>query len=623
MPEVEHHAHNLWQGLLLLKAHMDETGTGWVCVDCLRALSGDRMPKLALNNNMWLGDAPLVLRKLTFAETLLVARHYPCCYIFKLYPKDGSHGYNPAHLQRGMAGNVTLYEVNTLAIANMVEGSMMPQEVTTLSNVIAITFMGTRTLPKNWMSHTFQARREAVHEALLWLKANNHLYHDITISTQRLMTLPDDEILVEIEAIIWCEDDAAVAVQENEGYVQDSIDDEMETTDEVNEDDIDVAVNSDCGSAGVDDETKDDEADVIPLHALGVMDTDLARVSSSELMMYVLANLMDATQEGGYVVCHSVRPIGDFGKNTIENGTPNPLAAAFLCLFPYGLGGVEAECSINVSLCEHARWAMQYYDRHFVVHHAFPFMIFAMIQKWDAMRSTHLQMQRKDFERDALVLSCLTVVDLRKAEEEEGRKAKISNPRVRALQKHVVAANSKVEGSDNARTQYRGMIWGTCLFLGGPMIWMTINPADVHDLIAQVLAGEAINLDKFDVLGGPDSHQRAINIASNPYAAAKFFNLLIESTLECLLGIKRRLSRTTSEMGILGELSGYFGVVEAQGRGTLHVHMLLWLAGNPDPEEMQQLLQTPAFCEKIREYIWENIRAHLDDITEEDLKMMP
>ncbi|KIN98793.1 hypothetical protein M404DRAFT_54144, partial [Pisolithus tinctorius Marx 270] len=56
-----------------------------VCGDCFRALSGDRMLKLALNNNMWLGDAPLVLRKLTFAETLLVAWHYPCCYIFKLY----------------------------------------------------------------------------------------------------------------------------------------------------------------------------------------------------------------------------------------------------------------------------------------------------------------------------------------------------------------------------------------------------------------------------------------------------------------------------------------------------------------------------------------------------------
>ena len=48
---------------------------------------------------MWLGDPPLVLRKLTFAEMLLIARHYPRCYVFKLYPKDGMRGSNPAHLQ--------------------------------------------------------------------------------------------------------------------------------------------------------------------------------------------------------------------------------------------------------------------------------------------------------------------------------------------------------------------------------------------------------------------------------------------------------------------------------------------------------------------------------------------
>ena len=30
-------------------------------------------------------------------------------------------------------------------------------------------------------------------------------------------------------------------------------------------------------------------------------------------------------------------------------------------------------------------------------------------------------------------------------------------------------------------------------------------------------------------------------------------------------------------MGIIGEMIGYFGLVESQGRGTLHLHMLVWL----------------------------------------------
>ncbi|KIN94090.1 hypothetical protein M404DRAFT_35391 [Pisolithus tinctorius Marx 270] len=151
---------------------------------------------------------------------------------------------------------------------------------------------------------------------------------------------------------------------------------------------------------------------------------------------------------------------------------------------------------------------------------------------------------------------------------------------------------------------------------------MTINPADTHNPIAQVLAGEIIDLDRFDALAGPDSHQHATNIASNPYAAAKFFNFLIETMLETLLGITKRPSQACSDMGILRQLSGYFGVVEAQGRGTLHMHMLLWLAGTPDTAEMQCLLQTPTFHEKIWEYIRVNIHAHLDDVTEQDLKTM-
>ena len=98
-------------------------------------------------------------------ERLLVARHYPRCYVFKLYPKDG---------------NVSLYEVNTEAVARM----FLPQSTNTLSNIIAIIFIGTRRLPTKWLSQTFQVRRWAVYEALQWLQANNELYHDIEISAE-------------------------------------------------------------------------------------------------------------------------------------------------------------------------------------------------------------------------------------------------------------------------------------------------------------------------------------------------------------------------------------------------------------------------------------------------------
>ncbi|KAI6138412.1 hypothetical protein BKA82DRAFT_3932534, partial [Pisolithus tinctorius] len=165
-----------------------------VCEECHRAMRADRMPKYALNNNLWIGDIPLTLQKLNFVETLLVARHYPWCYVFKLYPRDGGRSQNPRHLQRAMAGNVTLYEINTLAVVDMLEGTLMPQTVQTLSSVLAITFIGTKHVPTDWLSQTFRVRRDVVYDALRWLQENNMNYEDIKICHECMVALPEDGI---------------------------------------------------------------------------------------------------------------------------------------------------------------------------------------------------------------------------------------------------------------------------------------------------------------------------------------------------------------------------------------------------------------------------------------------
>ena len=117
-----------------------------------------RMPKFTLNNNLWLGEPSLLLCKLTFTENLLIARHYTRCYIFKLYPKDGSLGHDCTHLQCAMAGNVMLYKVVTSGVVSMLEGALLPQGAGTLSSVLAITFIGTCKLPSDWLTRTFKVR---------------------------------------------------------------------------------------------------------------------------------------------------------------------------------------------------------------------------------------------------------------------------------------------------------------------------------------------------------------------------------------------------------------------------------------------------------------------------------
>jgi len=113
--------------------------------------------------------------------------------------------------------------MNTSAVASMLEGQLLPQGVGTLSSILAITFIGTRKLPSDWLSRTFRVRRQAVHEALQWLHEHNEMYFDINISHARLALLPEDQVPEEIEAVIWYEEDDTAAIKEREGYAMENM----------------------------------------------------------------------------------------------------------------------------------------------------------------------------------------------------------------------------------------------------------------------------------------------------------------------------------------------------------------------------------------------------------------
>lgn len=373
---------------------------------------------------------------------------------------------------------------------------------------------------------------------------------------------------------------------------------------------------------------------VIPLQSLGTLDMDLNSLSANELMMWVLAN-SSAGKEGGYANRYSRDAVNMFGRpqerdldSQNDNGIRrNPLAAAYPTLFPYGVGGVEADRDENVGMAEHAKWALQYYDRCFRTHHSFPFIVLGIIQRREIMRSARLQMQKRNFLKDARTLSTITKEDVQKAlkELDTHPNQPVSDARIRLLNKLVFGCGAKVMGSNESRTEYRQDIWSTSVYKRPQNLWFTLNPPDGHDPMVQVFAGEQIDMDKFDRLTGPDAHKRARNVAFDPYAAAKYFNHVVKLTLEKLFGIRVGKGKVTSEMGLLGQVSAYFGVVEAQGRGTLHLHMFLWLEDSPSSDEMLHLLENDdEFREKIQKYIAATIQADVPGLsTKEDIQAMP
>ena len=68
--------------------------------------------------------------------------------------------------------------------------------------------------------------------------------------------------------------------------------------------------------------------------------------------------------------------------------------------------------------------------------------------------------------------------------------------------------------------------------------------------------------------------------------------------IEVLFGITRKSNNQIEHKeGILGMVQSYIGTVEAQGRGSLHLHMLVWLKDAPLASAMRKALGTDAFWE--------------------------
>ncbi|KAI5985260.1 hypothetical protein EDD15DRAFT_2176074 [Pisolithus albus] len=184
-----------------------------VCASCLTELKQQKEgpPRHSLANNLWIGDIPWELKTLTFPEQLLIALAYPCVFVFKLFPKRIQGNRDVTTLQRAMRGNVTSYELDMEGISSMIEGKLMPRPPVILASLIAVSFIGVGDLPKHWIRSMFRVRRQAVCNALLWLKRNNPKYYgNIEISDERLQTLPQDDVPTEISGVIRQSEDVGV-----------------------------------------------------------------------------------------------------------------------------------------------------------------------------------------------------------------------------------------------------------------------------------------------------------------------------------------------------------------------------------------------------------------------------
>ena len=220
-PRNAHPCHNLFYGMLLEPNGVNMgSGRANLCRDCYGGLEQDKIPPFALANELWIGRVPECLRALTLVEVLLIAKYLPTAYVVKLFPKQSWGGnWDPSQLYTGFKGCVSTYPLDPQMVVAMVDGQILPSKPEVLAAVVGVTFVapsGRRQFPFPNMLH---ARRRNVREALEWLKSNNPLYRNVTISEANLLLIPENGVPIEIQMVTKHSTDVDGVLREHEGYV--------------------------------------------------------------------------------------------------------------------------------------------------------------------------------------------------------------------------------------------------------------------------------------------------------------------------------------------------------------------------------------------------------------------
>lgn len=451
--------------------------------------------------------------------------------------------------------------------------SILPPPVGETLSYICVIFVGSSKLTKEWLhdkAKPLVVRRENVCRALVWLKANNPLYKNVEISEGNLGALPVDDVLpYHVEQV--ASDDAQGTVV--------------------------------SGYDNVSEQTNPGPARETHFESVVIADVD-AHTPVSQLRASAVRH---AKVKGRpfVQVGHGLKPVNEFFNVDL-------FPMLYPTLFPYGCGGFEDQGRVKaISLKEHAKYLFSLRDNRFKTHYSFLFTVFNILQWRALLLGSSLKVKKASFSQfaeDFSTVSSEAVGQILGRIEKGGSVAAHTDEERRVLQlmKEVNLVAAKVPGSSAAHVAMRNEIRALMMTHGMPSFYLTINPADMHNPIVKFLAGADIDIDKMLQDEIPNYWEQSMLISSNPAVGAKFFNIYLKAFLWTVLGCSE--DELNADGGILGVVKAHYGYVEAQGQGSLHCHMLIWVEGTLNPNEIREkVIKDPEWGKRLLDYLDDTI----------------
>ncbi|KAF9492147.1 hypothetical protein BDN71DRAFT_1433452 [Pleurotus eryngii] len=377
----------------------------------------------------------------------------------------------------GLKGNITTYPLDVQVTASFIDGNHLPPHPHVLAMTISITFISVKNIPLKVLQGTFSICRDCVPAALLWLKVNNPLYHSIIIDEVNLVLLPGDDVPLELQQIVKTSDNIEMLEKEQGSYVPYDCDNNTSTVMPTTNVSTSAVGNKNwlaySSAISKEDHGSGEDAEVIPLQALEMIDMEDASISNSELLTQALKNMaQDIACSDNAQVKHGLQPVNDIhglykdsrgaGMHTDKRSVRDSASALMLRPPSPAVSQFRREQVRLVCLEGRAR-GIPKHDLQFI------FQVFGVL-KHKIAHTAVVQIEHSAYVKHTDAISRLTTQDFALASEEEATKKPFSNLTMMAFQKQITALCSQVMGTDESRHEVRAQIWGTTLVNGPPSV---------------------------------------------------------------------------------------------------------------------------------------------------------
>ncbi|EJT68997.1 hypothetical protein GGTG_13394 [Gaeumannomyces tritici R3-111a-1] len=520
------------------------------CADCMRHLRrGALSPAAQVHTRLGCEHMfPDELKCLTPVEEKLIALNSCYGFITKYSITDGhrQNGRYPRHVK----GHITVFPNNVQELVTKV----LPHPLLKVMDEIHVSWQGPEKPEPSDLAVPLSVRRRVVEKALMWLKGNSPFVHEI--GSSGMFDLDGRPDIADVEKL---------------RYLVDSM---GET----------VAGEETCGAAW-----------------RGSAEVRRGRAAEP------------------YIVVSR-------GQDFADSFNTWFLAKTFPTLFPFGRGGPrqaeecvmgaegEVSCGVdaevaaqelvssrNMSLETWAKLVLQRHGGRFAAHPVLAFLIFNMGVRSRNRRVSMASVRKRDFPDVERAIQTLTAARLENARVELETSGKTTDHGVNRLLRNLSLYGYRQPMSRESRLTMRRKIKSLIIRYGIPAIWFTLNPNDITNPIKLKLAAyrtrESGEAEEF--LRSLDQVYKRFRLAiSDPLSSAIFFHREISMFFKHHVRI--------GEDSVFGRVSQYYGVVETNERGALHLHGLIWLQGNMHLSTLMSDVRREdqaAYRDRVIEYI--------------------